>query len=259
MRAFRSVIIGLLACGLGGVAMGGEPAPVDTASNAIHRVNADGKFAFAVFHRGGDGIADVREAVRKAVEESKGRAEAIEVDVADAASKPTVQNYGVNRAPLPLVLAIAPNGAVTGGFPGKCEPQALAEAMVGPKAATCLKTLQDGKVVIICVQPAGSTNAEAILKVTAAFKADERIAGFSESVVIDPADKAEQGFLGQLRVDPKSEGATTLLVTPPGRIVGTYTNVVTTETMFADLARSMAGSTCGGGGGGCGPASGGCR
>ena len=232
---------------------------VDKTATQLKRVGEGGKYAFVLFHRKGAEVASVRESVKKAVEDAKGRAEAIEVDVADTGSEATVRDFGVNRAPLPLVLAIAPNGAVTAGFPGKCEPQALADAMVGPKGASCLKTLQDGKVVLICVEPTGSTSAEATAKAIAAFKADERISGFAESVVIDPADAAETGFLAKLRVDPKSVGATTLLVTPPGRIVGTYTNAVTTEAMFADLARSMAGSTCGGGGGGCGPASGGCR
>lgn len=229
----------------------------DAAAAGIGRITGAGKYAFVVFHRGGEGAAAVRKAVKKAVEGAKGQAETVEVDMADWGNLPTVQKYGANRAPMPLVLAVAPNGAVTGGFPEKFEPQALAEAMLGPKGANCMKTLQDGKVVVICVEPAGSKTAEATAKAVAAFKADQRISDFAESVVIDPADQAEQGFLGKLRVDPKSAGTTTLLVTPPGRIVGTYTNAVTTDAMFADLARSMAGSTCGGGG--CGPASGGCR
>ena len=235
-----------------------ETNATDAAWAGIRRVSESGKYAFVLFHRGGDGAVAMREAVKKTVENVKGRAEAVEVDVADPASELVVQRYGVSRAPLPLILAIAPNGAVTGGFPGKCEPSALAEAMVGPKAATCMKILQEGKVVVVCVQPKASKSAEATLKAVAAFKEDKRVSGFAESVVIDPADQAENGFLGKLRVDVKSEAATTLLVTPPGRIVGVYTNEVNTDAMFADLARSMAGATCGGGGG-CGPSAGGCR
>lgn len=130
--------------------------------------------------------------------------ESVEVDVNDGANLATVQQYGVDRAPLPLVLVVAPNGAVTGGFPESCEPQALADAMVGPKGASCLKTLQDGKVVIICVEPAGSKTADATAKAVAAFKADERISDFADSVVIDPADQAERGFLAKLRLAPRT-------------------------------------------------------
>jgi hypothetical protein len=189
--------------------------------------------------------------------ETKDRAESVEVDVADTANAPTVRTYGVSRAPLPLVLVVAPNGAVTAGFPGACDPQALADALVGPLTATCLKALQDGKVVLICVQNGGSRNAEAALKTVAAFKADQRIKGFAESVVIDPTDGAEKSFLNKLRVDPTNGVATTVLVAPPGRVAGTYTNVVTAEAMFTDLSRAMAGATCGSGG--CGPAAGGCQ
>ena len=230
---------------------------VDKTGAELKRVNDAGKYAVLLFHRKGDDSSAVREAVKKVVDESKGRAEAVEAEVSDPASAGTVSKYSVSRAPLPLVLAVAPNGAVTGGFPGKCDPKALSEAMFGPKAATCLKTLQEGKVVLVCVQNATSKNAEAALKTVSEFKADQRISEFAESVVIDPADQAENGFLGKLRVDPKSGVATTVLVVPPGRIVGTYTNLVTKEAMFADLARAMQGSTCGSGG--CGPSSGGCR
>lgn len=252
-----SVLAATCAACMGVTVGAAEPSVTNAAALQISQITGGGKYAFVIFHQGGNGMASVREAVKKAGDEAKGLAESVEVDVADAANGPTVREYGANRAPLPLVLAVAPNGAVTGGFPGSCEPQSLTEAMLGPKGAACLKTLQDGKVALICIEPADGKTAEATAKVVAAFKADQRISGFAESVVIDPADQAEHRFLTQLRVDPKSTTATTLLVTPPGRIVGTYTNALSIDAMFADLARSMAGSTCGSGG--CGPASGGCR
>ncbi len=251
---------GALACvvvGLAAYAVAADTNATDKAKAGIERVTDAGKYAFVLFHRGDEGLAGVRDVVKKAEAEAKNRAETVEVDVADPSVGETVRNYDVNRAPLPLVLVIAPNGAVTGGVPSPGEPGALTESLMGPKGAACLKTLQDGKVVVICVQNGSSKNAEAATKAVAAFKEDKRISGFAESVVVDPSDSAEQGFLSKLRVDPKNQRATTLLVTPPGRIVGTYTNNVTVEAMFADLARSMSGATCGGGG--CGPASGGCR
>ncbi len=255
---------GLIACAVVGIATGlavrttaAEMNATDKAKAGIQRVADAGRYAYVLFHRGEEGLAAVREVVQKAVAESKDRAEAVEVNVANPGVAETVRNYGVNRAPLPLVLVIAPNGAVTGSIPGPAEPGALTESLVGPKGAACLKAIQDGKVVVICVQNSANRNTEAATKAVTAFKEDKRISGFADSVTIDPADTAEHGFLAKLRVDTKSEAATTLLVTPPGRIVGTYTNDVTVEAMFADLARSMAGATCGGGG--CGPTSGGCR
>ena len=45
------------------------------------------------------------------------RADSVAVNVSDPAEKPMVAKFGVDRSPLPLVLAIAPNGAITKGFP----------------------------------------------------------------------------------------------------------------------------------------------
>lgn len=248
----------LMSGGLGSYSVAAtETNPVDKAAADIKRVGEAGKYAFVVFHRGGAGTEVVRNAVKQAVEDAGGRAEAVEVDVADTANAPTLRMYGVDRAPIPLVLAIAPNGAVTGGFPGLSGPQSLVNAMFGPKGASCMKSLQAGKVVVICVEPAGSKTAEATGQVVAAFTTDPRVADFAESILIDTTDWDEHSFLNLLGLDPNSGIATTLLMTPPNRIAGQYTHHVSLDAMFADLTRAMAGATCGGGG--CKPPAGGRR
>ena len=106
-----------------------------------------------------------------------------------------------------LAIGLVAAFAAVQGVAAAAETNATDEAMVGPKAATCLKALQEGKVVLLCVQNSGSKNAEATLKTVAAFKDDQRISGFAESVVIDPADQAESGFLGKLREEMTDGGA----------------------------------------------------
>ena len=49
------------------------------------------------------------------------------MNVGDPAEKALVEKFGVSRSPLPLTLAVAPNGAITGVFSqrlgaGKCRP-----------------------------------------------------------------------------------------------------------------------------------------
>ena len=55
------------------------------------------------------------------------RSEAAAVNLSDPAEKPMVAKFGLDRAPLPLVLALAPNGAITKGFPGKFTEHLLPE------------------------------------------------------------------------------------------------------------------------------------
>ena len=61
------------------------------------------------------------------------------VQVTDPKEKELVTRYGVNRAPLPLVLAIAPCGAITKAFTGEFNEQELQVAFVSPCTQQCLK------------------------------------------------------------------------------------------------------------------------
>ena len=81
--------------------------------------------------------------------------------------------------------------------------------------------------ILLCVQN-GSTqfNQEAMQGVKA-FKADSPYGPGTEVVMLDPADKAEQHFLSDLQVDPRTTTAVTLLVTPPGAPVARFAGAVT--------------------------------
>ena len=74
--------------------------------------------------------------------------DSIGVQITDPNEKPVVDKFGVSRAPMPLVLALAPNGAITKGFPIKFDEKQLREGFVSPCTAKCLKALQDRKLVL---------------------------------------------------------------------------------------------------------------
>jgi hypothetical protein len=48
----------------------------------------------------------------------------------DEKEKDTIAKYGIDRASLPILLVFAPNGAVTGGFPGKVRVDELKRSIV---------------------------------------------------------------------------------------------------------------------------------
>ncbi len=64
------------------------------------------------------------------------------VHVSDPAEKALIDRLALNRSPMPLVLAFAPNGAITGVFPLKLTEQDVASAFVSPGMASCLKGTQ---------------------------------------------------------------------------------------------------------------------
>jgi hypothetical protein len=149
---------------------------------------------------------------------------------------------------MPLVLAVAPNGAITGGFPEEFEEAQLLGAFASRGEEKSLKALQERKVVLLCVQN-GKTklNAEA-MKGVEDFKADPNYGPFTEVVSLDPTDPSESEFLKMLQVVPQTASAVTVCLVPPGRAVARLTGETSKEAILTALS---SGGGCGPGG--CGP------
>ena len=230
-----------------------KPAQKVTGIAALERAAAAGKYLLLLFYRNDD---DSTRAMKKVFAGAAGKlaskANSIIINVTDAAEREIVAKFGVDRAPMPLALVVAPTGAVTGGFPGKVTEEQLSGAFVSPALANCLKALQAGKLVLLCAQNASTKSNDAALLGVQAFKADARYAQFTEVVSIDPADAAESKFLAQLQIDPKTSQAVTAFMAPPGSVIAKYTGATDKNTMIAALTAATSG------GGGCGPSTPGC-
>jgi hypothetical protein len=235
-----------------------DPVPASIAAEgqgggmaAIARASAAGKYLFIFFWKEDDeNTVAMRKVIDAAMVKAEAKGRSVAVKVSDAGEKEIVTRYGVARAPMPLVLAVAPNGAVTGGFPGQFDEKALLDAFVSPGMEKCLKALQERKLVLLCVQNGFTKSNDAATKGAEDFKADARFAQFTEIVRVDPADAAESKFMAQLRIEPKTAEAVTALLAPPGAVVGTFKGAVAKDTLLAAL---MAATSGGCGSGGCGP------
>lgn len=209
------------------------PVPSDTSSakqstpsagqSAMQRALDDKKFMFALFFRADD---DATQAARRTLEAAMpkfaDRAMSTAVNITDPQEKAIVKKYDLDRAPMPLMLAIAPNGAVTRSYPLKFNEAQLETAFVSPGMQKCLKALQDRKLAFLCVQNDKTQfNAEAMMGVKG-FAADAEHAKSTEIVMVDPADPAEAALLKQFKVDPTTDEAITVLLAPPGTVVATY-------------------------------------
>ena len=215
---------------------------------AIERAAKAGKYLFVFFRRDdGEQTRKMRDVFDAAMKKVADRAESIVIDVSDSSEKGIVKRFGVDRAPMPLVLVLAPNGAVTGGFPVRFEEKQLTEAFVGPSTAKVLKALQGGKLVFVCVQNAQTTSNAPAMRGVKDFAADARYAKSTEVVTLDPTAAAEAKFLGQIKIGPKIEQATTVLLAPPGTIVGKFKGATDKGKLVAAL------KACGAG---CGPSGG---
>ena len=254
-EASRGSLPGLAASAEAGeAAPRGETGAAGKGMAAIEHASKAGKYLFLFLYRADTGETDaMRKVFRAAMAKASDRAEWVEANVADPSEEPLVRKFNASRAPMPLVLALAPNGAVTGGFPAEFDEEKLLGAFVSPGMAQCLKGLQQRKLVFVCVQNQATKSNEAAMRGIRDFEADPSYKGATEVVTLDPTKSEDAKLLGQLRVAPDIQEAVTVLLAPPGAVVGTFQGVTSKSQIVAML--NKANMACGSGG--CGPASGG--
>jgi hypothetical protein len=116
----------------------------------------------------------------------------------------------------------------------------------------CMKSLQENKLVFLCIQNSNTKANSDAMQGVHDFQADERFAPATQIVTLDPTDATEADFLRDLQVDPKTQEAVTVFLAPPGVPIAMYQGRTKKDELVATL--SKASSACGPGG--CGP--GGC-
>jgi hypothetical protein len=190
----------------------------------------------------------VRRTLDAALVKRGGQATATSVKVGDPAEKAMVDRFGLSRSPMPLVLAVAPNGAITGGFPVKLTEQDVAAAILSRGMAACLKATQDKKVVLLCVQPAGGSGA--LPAGVSELKADAQYGPVTEVVTVRADDPAEASLLTVFGVTTKPGVVTTVLLGASGRRLAAFEGPFTRQQVI-DKLKSAQGGCCPGGK--CGP------
>jgi hypothetical protein len=222
---------------------------------AMEQAAKDKKYLFVFFWKNDDDqTATMRKVFEEATAKVADRAQTIMVKVTDPAEAGIVQEFGVDRAPMPLALAISPSGAVTGGFPTTFKEEDLLNAFASPGLENAMAALQKGKLVFLCVQNASTNSNDDALKGVNEFKADAKYASATEIVMLDPSDSAEAAFLGDLEIDPKTSVAVTTFLVPPGSAIAQFEGATTKDELAAALQKAA--TSCGPGGcgpGGCGP------
>jgi len=227
-----------------------EPQKTGSGMAAMAKAAEAKKYLFALFRKEEDSQTSAMRAVLEDVmKEVADRADSVEVDLTASSERAIVDKFGLDRAPMPLILAIAPNGVITGSFPTEVEKQKLLDAFASQSMEKCMKQLQENKLVFLCVQNGKTKSNDVAMKGVREFKADSRFAQATEIVMLDPTDTAEAGFLKDLQIDPKTETAVTVFLAPPGMRIAMHEGATSKDELVATLQKAS--SACGPGG--CGP------
>jgi hypothetical protein len=227
------------------------------AQSAIDRAAAANKYVFLFFWKEKDRQTDdAWVAVQSGLTKLADKAQAVKVQVTDPAEKKLVDKYCTRGAPMPLVLAIAPCGAITKGFAKTFDEQQFRTAFVSPCTQRFLKAMQSGKLAFIClVDQANPRDKTPIPKGVEDFKADKKYGAAAEIVMLNVRDPQEAPLLKELDVSAR-HAPMTILLAPPGSVVGTFSRSTAKDTFIAKLTAPQSGCGAGGcGAGGCGPKS----
>jgi len=244
MRVFATICLGLTVWAVQGLA--NKSCAQDFAPRIASRsVGADAprseKFTLILFWKQNDAATQkMSEALKSSLAKRTDRATSIAVNIADPANQAIVEQYKVSRAPMPMVLCIAPNGAITGGIPDRTTDEAVDRVLVTPTMTLCMKALQDGKLVLVHVRPDDKTK----LPIGANdFAADPEFHARTVAVSFHRDDPNETRFLKDMEINPATaNGSIVSLLAPPGVLVGKFSATATKDQIAEQL--HAAGKCC---------------
>ena len=214
--------------------------PASKAQAALEQAAKDGKYTFLMFYKTTDAASNAMSAtLKEALAEKSEQAVVAYVQVGNPAEQALVTKYDVSRAPMPMTVAIAPNGAMTGMFAQKVTAEKVGDAFVTPTMMFTMKNLQENKLVLVTVQGSAKAPAPVAIK---DFQSDPHFKDRIVTIGMTAADPQEGKFVGQMQIDPKAKATHTVLLAPPGVMVGKFDAVASKDQIAAALAK--AGKCC---------------
>jgi hypothetical protein len=209
--------------------------------------------AFVVVYDAGTAGAEDARTIAKAARDKagSGKVAVVDLDRSLGANRELVEKYGLAGAPVPLLIVIAPNGAMAGGFPAaRGNADLLLRMLPTPKKAEVLAALAGGRPVILNIYGKDSPGREAVR--TACAKARDRMQGKLACIFLAKEDPEEGRFLAELRVGPDPAGQMTLVINAAGQVTSGFPGALDPDALVA-AATKKGGGCCGGGSATCAP------
>lgn len=207
----------------------------------LSRAAKEGKYVFFFFYKEQDASAQLMDRVlRESLASRSGDAIIASVRADDPAEKELVAAYGVDRARMPVTVAVAPNGALTGIFSHRLTPDKIAEAFVTPVMAEVMKGLQANQAILLTVLGSDNTSSPAVAK---ELEHDPVFKRRTKVMTVSAADPTESMFMRQLEIDPSEKTTQLVILAPPALLVGKFDCTATKKQIAAAI--SKAGECCG--------------
>lgn len=211
------------------------------ANAALEKAQQAGQFTFVVFYR--DNTSPTQKmlsVVQQAVASHGERTTMTTASMATPEGQALAEQFKVSRAPMPMTVAVAPNGAVTGLFSRQVAKANIDAAIVPPVMMECMKQLQDQKLVFVCLTESDQAAVPAGVR---ALQLDPLFKDRMALIALNVRSVEEARLMQQLKVDAKQvQGPYAALIAPPGVLVGHFTGTSTAEQIAAAIHK--AGKCC---------------
>lgn len=215
-----------------------------TAQEAIESANKSGLAVFLVVTDPGNANTQQAIDIANQAHSKIVKSEVIQMNRSDAANKELVTKYGVSNAPLPLILVIASNGVVTGGYPSY---QATADLLVNlvpsPVKSDVLKALSAGKSVFLVVSSKNMKEKDEVMNTCS--QACIEMQNNTKLIGLDLDDQKEKAFIAEMKIDPAITSPQTFVINSKGQVTGTFNDDVSSTTLVATAKKLPAAKGCG--------------
>lgn len=204
MRHLFAVCVSLATCAippcLAAAAQPTQPQlPRTTAQEALAQSKQRSRYLFVLlFDARNAAYRKLRQEVRAAMGGMTKKADFLEVDASTAEGKSLRQKHGMTQDPLPIVLAIAPSGAMTRAYEGVCSPYHLESAIVSRATAELTHVLRQDVTAILLFTSASFPDRKAARGASIEFAAS--LSKPAKLIEVDPRDGSEAELLTRCHV-----------------------------------------------------------
>ena len=256
-RVIACALFAVVLCGAWGtqnVSAQSETAP-RTAQEAM-KVSRDTKqYLFLLFYDKKDSLYDqMKAAIVGVIAQTDQKILIYEASKSSGKDVDLIAQYKIDRAPMPLLMVVGPNGAVLGGFPKSVTAEKLAKSLVPPLTMDILKVVQAQKMAVVLLQNSDTRFNSESSKTANDLACDKKFLGSVEVIKADPSDPKNRDFLANAKIASATTTATIVLIAPPGIVAGVFPGNTTKNSIMSSLSAASSGACAGGQ---CGP--GGCK
>jgi hypothetical protein len=207
--------------------------------------------AFLVATDGNSKFSEAKEIASQA-QKKYPKSEVIALDRLDQTNAALISKYGLSGAPTPIILVLASNGVVTGGYVlDQASPDILVDAIPTKNQAEALLAFSEGKAAFIVLYKKSMIDKTTALE--ACKNAEAGLNAKAKVVEIDLEDKSEAKFLNLLKPEMEATITHVLVFNAKGQFTGEFQSPVASDDLIASSLKVLSSGCAPGAGSGCCP------